>query len=134
MTEANVISVRATVDSFRRAGLVFTKEPKTLNVSDLTAEQIAAINAEPNLVVVALHDAPADEVKLDQVRPDEEIKLDKIVALIGELDLQDQNVMTKSNKPDAGVLSEMLGENVSAQERDVAWQEFQTKQAGKAAE
>lgn len=79
------------------------------------------------------NDTPSGNTKTTfDNRTDEDIKLDKLVELIRNLNLQDKDVMTKSGKPDANVLSEMLHDNVSAQERDVAWSEFQAKQAEQA--
>lgn len=36
--------------SFRRAGFVFTAEARVIPLSDLTEEQVAQIQADPNLV------------------------------------------------------------------------------------
>lgn len=46
---------------FRRAGLVFTSEPRTIPLADLTEEQLEALRAETNLVVVDV-ELPAEVV------------------------------------------------------------------------
>jgi hypothetical protein len=45
-------------DGFRRAGIAHTGS-KTYEVKDLTTKQLAALKAEPMLVVVELPDEPA---------------------------------------------------------------------------
>ncbi|MGE4501981.1 MAG: HI1506-related protein [Thiomicrospira sp.] len=61
MVAQSVLKVRAATASFRRAGMVFTRDPRVIKVADLTDDQINAIKSEPNLVVVEL-----DEVTFDQ--------------------------------------------------------------------
>lgn len=51
---AGSITVRAMRDSFRRAGFAFGREPVTLQLADLSPEQLALLQAEPMLVVEQL--------------------------------------------------------------------------------
>ena len=68
---------------------------------------------------------PASEARdVTDVRPtDEADRLARIAEVIGTLDLSDPAHVTASGKPDATVLSELLGWRVSAEERDRAWDE-----------
>lgn len=45
------IIVKSLVNGFRRAGHAFTREGVVLDTADLSEEQLAAIKAEPKLVV-----------------------------------------------------------------------------------
>ena len=48
-----------------------------------------------------------------------------IKAAIEQLDLSDQTHVTEDGKPDATVLSDLLGWQVSARERDAVWAEME---------
>lgn len=50
--QVDVLQVTAKRASFRRAGIQFGEETKTIPVDTLKKEQIAALKAEPMLVVV----------------------------------------------------------------------------------
>lgn len=56
------IIVKSTTDGFRRAGIAFGRDGVVLDTGSLTQEQIAAIKAEPKLVV-ADYVEPAAEGK-----------------------------------------------------------------------
>jgi hypothetical protein len=49
-----------------------------------------------------------------------------IKATIEQLDLSDPTHVTEDGKPDATVLSDLLGRKVSARERDDAWAELKS--------
>ena len=51
-----------------------------------------------------------------------------IKATIQQLDLSDPAHVTEAGKPDATVLSDLLGRKVSAMERDDAWAEMKSNQ------
>jgi hypothetical protein len=51
-----------------------------------------------------------------------------IKATIAQLDLLDPAHVTEDGKPDATVLSDLLGRKVSAMERDDAWAEMKSNQ------
>lgn len=54
--------------TFRRAGLVFTREPQDVLLSELTKEQIAAIREEPLLAVADIELAPAPDAKEEDTK------------------------------------------------------------------
>ena len=58
-------------------------------------------------------------------RNDPEIRRAAIKSTIAQLDLSDPTHMTEGGKPDATVLSDLLGWKVSAKERDDAWAELE---------
>ena len=47
-----VVTVRALVDGFRRAGYAFNRAARHIAVSELSKEQIKQLNEEPNLAVI----------------------------------------------------------------------------------
>lgn len=51
------------LERFRRAGLEFTRVGVELDIGTLSKEQLAAIEAEPNLRVEPVEDASADPEK-----------------------------------------------------------------------
>lgn len=56
-------------------------------------------------------------------------KLERLIAAIGELNINDAAHFTGDGKPSANVLKEKIGEAVTAAERDEAWNEFQERAA-----
>lgn len=59
-----IVSARA---GFRRAGIAFGKEPTTIKVSDLTAEQIKQLKSEPLLAVSEVEvDAGGEDAGSDE--------------------------------------------------------------------
>lgn len=55
------IIVKSKPESFRRAGFAFTREGVELDTAKLKKEQLEAIEAEPNLVVVPIEEKKADK-------------------------------------------------------------------------
>lgn len=49
--KTKVLQIRAKGERFRRAGLTFGREPAVLKLSDVSKDQVAALKAEPQLVV-----------------------------------------------------------------------------------
>ena len=58
-------------------------------------------------------------------RDDPEVRRAAIKATIAQLDLSDPTHVTEDGKPDATVLTDLLGWKVSAKERDDAWAEVE---------
>jgi hypothetical protein len=56
---------------------------------------------------------------------DPEVRRAAIKATIAQLDLSDPTHVTEDGKPDATVLTDLLGWKVSAKERDNAWAEVE---------
>ena len=52
ITEETVLRVKAKTDRFRRAGRTFSRTETRIRLEELTAEQVAALKAEPMLVVI----------------------------------------------------------------------------------
>lgn len=63
----------------------------------------------------------------NKIRPeDEEVAKQTIINAINSFDKGDKTKFTNAGKPDANVLTETLGWEVSAKERDVIWSEIQS--------
>lgn len=60
---AQLIRITAKRDGFRRAGLAHPTYPTEHNAHDFTAEQLAALKAEPMLVVETLPDSKPKQGK-----------------------------------------------------------------------
>lgn len=52
-------------------------------------------------------------------------KADALVAAIGQLDPENHDHWTKAGKPDVAALEAILGRDISADDRDAAWQRAQ---------
>lgn len=73
------LKIKSKPESFRRAGIVFTREGVIVDTAQLTDEQIDALENEPNLVVAEVDgnesdttdQPPADEPPVDEPPADE---------------------------------------------------------------
>lgn len=57
------IRVHSRKDGFRRAGLVFGRQPVTLDAAELGEERLTALEAEPMLVVERLEEPDSEPEK-----------------------------------------------------------------------
>jgi len=103
----------------------------SITLSDEDAEPL--LNTNPP--VISLPDEKEDEPEsgktnvVNLTNAPEQLA-DRIVAIkeaIGRLDKKDEAHWTKSNEPDANVLTELLGWKVKADERNQAWMEMLAK-------
>lgn len=65
---------------FWRAGMLFTRAGTDLDTAELTKAQLAAIEAEPNLVVTPMGESDADSAKREKAEAAEAAKLQKAEA------------------------------------------------------
>ena len=83
----------------------------------------ARVTVVPRPAVTTHNQAPLPQ--LTRRRDDPEARRAAIKATIAQLDLSDPTHVTEDGKPDATVLSDLLGWKVSAKERDDAWAEVE---------
>ena len=76
------ITVTARRPHFRRAGRAWSAEATTVPAADFTADELAALRAEPNLVVV---DAPAPPPPPEQAAEERAARLARAAAALDEL-------------------------------------------------
>jgi len=91
------------------------------NVIELTDKQAKPLLDES--VIGLINEIDGSEVPgtIEQTKPENEAAvLHAIRRVIEGLDVTDKTKWTKANKPDANVLTELLGWSVSAAERDAA--------------
>lgn len=136
-----VTSIGAT---FRRAGIRFTKQETILNVDDLKPEQVAAIRAEKNLIVIESEiaedkippansnpDAGGDDAGSDDTNDGtnhDTNLIDKLVAAIGQLETDNTEHFTTKGIPQLDALAAIVGEKVTAKQRDEAFTAFSAQQ------
>lgn len=96
---------------------------------DLTGKQIDQLLGLKECPVKDPRKANVDSTK-DGANDKEPLTEAQIVQAIGKLDPANKEHFTKSNKPNANVLADMLNKDVSAAERDAAWEAFQNAKAG----
>jgi len=86
----------------------------------------ARVTVVPRPAMTTHTETTAPPPASDLLPPNEpETRHAAIKATIEQLDLSDQTHVTEAGKPDATVLSDLLGWQVSARERDAVWAELQ---------
>ena len=86
----------------------------------------ARVTVVPRPAVTSHNEAPDLPQASDPQPPNEPAaRRAAIKATIEQLDLSDPTHATEDGKPDATVLSDLLGWQVSAKERDDAWAEIE---------
>lgn len=109
-----IIKVRSKSPGFRRAGILFTAEGVELDTKDLGKDQLAAIKAEPMLVIEGAKPAKPSE----PTDPAERIA--SVKTAVAKLDKNDAALWTRDGRPSLDVLSDAAGFRVAAAERDQA--------------
>ncbi|MBT6860529.1 MAG: hypothetical protein HOA18_17340 [Rhodospirillaceae bacterium] len=85
----------------------------------------ARVTVVPRPAVTTHTEVPALPLTSDAKPPNgSEARRAAIKATIEQLDLSDPAHVTEGGKPDATVLSDLLGWQVSAKERDAVWSEI----------
>lgn len=152
---SRIVLIAAATEGYRRGGLKFGVNPKEIDLSTLDNRQAETIMNDPNLTIkdVTSSDCSVCEEKLatahltideqakeidglkqviaemsEDNKPDEGTHLSLIEA-IGQLNVDVEDHWTKTGKPEIGMLEALTGRNVSAAERDQAWQEYQATKA-----
>lgn len=98
---------------FRRAGEFFTSEGKMMDRSNFTESQWEQIKAEPLLTVIEEAAAPVDDTPSELI--------ENIVEAIG--------MMNPDKKPPVKDLENILGQKVTAEQRNTAWDIYQARVA-----
>ncbi len=78
--------------------------------------------------VISAH-PPADESDVVEPGP-KEVDIDEAIDAIAHLDPDDNDCWTKTGKPQVGPLEDYLGYDISAADRDAAWEQYQAKAQG----
>ncbi|MCB1473830.1 MAG: hypothetical protein H6884_09765 [Rhodobiaceae bacterium] len=111
MAKHPALSVRSTRERFRRAGLAFTRTPVEIAADSLSADALARITSEPNLVVTELG-APAPE---PPASAEERIaQISEAIPGLGE------GGRTKDGKPKIAALEKLLGWKPAAEDIEAA--------------
>ncbi|MDO6497329.1 HI1506-related protein [Photobacterium sanguinicancri] len=121
---------------YRRAGLEFANGKNIIQADAITETQLAQLKADHRLAVSDATEqnpsvsqphttGPLDDAKL----PDAVTAFCKDGALtlaIANLDPENPDHFTSTNKPQVGALSQLVGRTLTATERDEAWACFQS--------
>ena len=75
--------------------------------------------------VISAH-PPADESGAEEPGP-KEVDIDEVIDAIDHLDPDDPDRWTKTGKPQVVPLEDYLGYDISAAQRDAAWEQYQAK-------
>ena len=115
-THLRISTRRGQRQSLWRAGLKFSRDPRDIAICDLGKSGVAAIEADPRLLIEPITVAAPPSRPADQAEA-----LDDIVNAIHSLDKSVAEYWTGEGKPQAKALAKLLGWPVTAAERDTAW-------------
>ena len=103
------LQITSRTNGFWRAGRPWSADTTTVDASEFSAAQLAALRGDPMLIVVETDGDPDD---------DRERRTDAAIA-----DLDPERHFTKSGKPDLDALRDRAGiADLTAAERDRAWE------------
>jgi len=119
------LTIHCKQQDFRRAGRAWPKGDTIIDSADYSAEQIAQLRADT--IMFRVTDAPNTQPTRAAQAADREQAafIDRIIAAISQLQIHNPEHWTKNNEPDARALTDILGERVSAKQRDQAWARVQ---------
>jgi len=131
-----MIEITARSDGFRRAGMAHSSTTKKYPDDFFTPEQLVQLKAEPMLVVVEVEDEPEEELQMEEQEPvSEEIALDPEAQLIAAaMKAVAEGNIINGGAPAVDAMAEILGREVSASDRDLAWEAIKISQAEQKAE
>ncbi len=119
-------------NGYRRAGLAFNKGDNHLPLAELSDEQVAAIKADPRFKVVETSMAVDSPGSLDIPNGDTSLTNQDTTApvllsfaeAIAKLDKANNEHFTSGGKPQCSALEALMGQPISAAERDAQWAAF----------
>lgn len=119
-------------NGYRRAGLAFNKGDNPLSLAELSDEQVAAIKADTRLKVFETSMAVDSTGSLDIPNGDPSLTSQDTTApvplsfaeAIAKLDKANNEHFTSSGKPQCSALEALMGQAISAAERDAQWAAF----------
>lgn len=125
-------------NGYRRAGLAFNKGDNHLPLAELSDEQVAAIKADTRLKVFETSMAVDSTGSLDIPNGDPSLTSQDTTApvplsfaeAIAKLDKANNEHFTSSGKPQCSALEALMGQPISAAERDAQWAAFTANAAG----
>ncbi|KJZ06445.1 hypothetical protein TW85_25070 [Marinomonas sp. S3726] len=118
------ITIKATIEGYRRAGMAHSSEPTTHPDGTFTEAQIKQLKADPR-ISVSFSDKPlSDEDTSNKGAPSkgpmDGERISELVALIEGLDKEDPSLWKQDNTPKAAAFPA----GVSAEERTQAWEAY----------
>ncbi|QRK80181.1 HI1506-related protein [Shewanella sp. LZH-2] len=125
-------------NGYRRAGLAFNKGDNPLSLAELSDEQVAAIKADIRFKVFETSMAVDSPGSLDIPNGDTSLTSQDTTApvplsfseAITKLDKANNEHFTSSGKPQCSALEALIGQPISAAERDAQWAAFTANTAG----
>ena len=132
-------AISAAHDGFRRAGRAWSRAATVVPAAELTAEQLAMLQADPNITVTPCAPEgapPAPEGGADPVEAAlsgmtaADLRGRLIRAAFGELEPGDEEHWTTSGAPEVAALKRITGlASIPAAERDALWAAHQEQRA-----
>lgn len=115
-----MISIASKREGFRRCGVAHTKGPVEYKDGAWDEEQLETLKAEPMLVVTSSQRQETGGANAPALSEEAQLQ-----AAIASLDVMDITLWTEGGKPQVKVIEAVLGRQISAADRDVAWKIFE---------
>lgn len=128
MSETNPIIIvkNAAHTGYRRAGLALQAGDNRFDKASITDAQLAQLEADPRLAVIVEQSQASESGHAPgAVDGGGNGNALSIAEAIMQLDPNNEAHFTRSGKPEVKALAALLGENVSAAERDEVWDAMQ---------
>ena len=137
-------AISAHRDGFRRAGRAWNRQATVVAAADLTAGQLAALHADPNIAVTPCPPAGLPPASADGAGPPplEEalrglppaaLRRWLIRAAFDRLDADDPDHFTAAGAPEIAAVRRLTGlASIAAAERDALWREHRAAGGGAA--
>ena len=126
---AALVAICLAHDGYRRGGVAFVRGENQLP-DDLSAAQLAAIAADPRIKLQAepLSESAlvSTQGRVDAANSDTPLSFAEAVAKLAP---DNKEHFTSGNKPQTAALTQLMGKQISAAERDALWQSYQAAQA-----
>lgn len=123
-----MIRITCKQHNFRRCRVAHPKGTTDYPDDTFTPEQIKVLQAEPKLIVEIVPDEPeGTETETGQGTGESErgkVKIGEMPIVLAARQAITSGRVTKDGRPTVEALEEILGHDVSAEERDEAWEKI----------
>lgn len=118
------VTIKSSINGFRRAGMAHSKEPVTHPDGTFTAAQIKQLQAEPRLIVTIKGDASDEANSSNQggttKGPLDGERISQLVIHIAGLDKENEALWKQDQTPKA----DAFPKGTTAEERTAAWEAY----------
>lgn len=119
---------------YRRAGFSLAAGRNELDAAKVDEAKLAKLQADSRLTVIvpspsAASDSAAGLLATSELPTAVAVEQQALLAAMAQLEPDNPDHFTTTGKPQVDVLGALLGEPISAAERDAAWEQYQSEPA-----